>query len=93
MITIKTNILLCLGNISYYIYLTHELIRSIMSDINLPSYIWILCMIILTIISAIILDKISKITKKFKEFGSNEKQKMLENVLKKIIQDIIWLKR
>ena len=67
-IEINSKILQYIGGISYEMYLIHGIINTLLINVNIPSVLWILLVIILTIISATVLkfidNKLIKLIKK-----------------------------
>ena len=59
-ISIDSVILKGIGNISYEIFLMHEIVIKLLFNINIPSVLWILLVILLTIVSAFIINYIDK---------------------------------
>ncbi len=66
-ITIKSALLSYIGNISYEIYLLHNIIINLLINVNIMSALWILLVIMLSILSAMAMNYIdNKIIKRIK---------------------------
>ena len=59
-IEIKSKIIRYIGNISYEIYLMHGIVITLLLNVNIPSVIWVLLTLVITIITASILNTIDK---------------------------------